>query len=112
MNKFEELKCEIVKSATSPEKLGEVLTKFGITPDNPETIKEIIKDAGIKDDVDKESAVQMVKNLTQNFSPEMKKYLANLVTEVSKTIPAGPMPDDIQALINSWQEEGGGHFEK
>ncbi|HHW03268.1 MAG TPA: hypothetical protein GXX35_10775 [Thermoanaerobacterales bacterium] len=111
MNKFEEMKEEIIKSANTPEKLGEIFTKFGMTPDNPDAMKEIMEGAGIKGELDAENAAKMVKNLTESFSPDMKKYLANLVFEVSQSIPAGPMPDDIKNLLDSWQK-GGGCVEK
>ncbi|MDI3481553.1 MAG: hypothetical protein PWQ97_1208 [Tepidanaerobacteraceae bacterium] len=111
MNKFEEMKEEIIKTADSPEKLGEIFAKFGMTPDNPEVMKEILQEAGINEELNAENAAQMVKSLTDSFSPEMRKYLANLVLEVSKSIPAGPMPDDIKDLLDSWQK-GGGCIEK
>lgn len=108
MGKLDDLKKEIQTSGKSIDDLGEIFTKFGITPDNPDAVKEILKDAGIKEDLTQDSAAQMVKNMTQMLPPEMKKQIAGFVNELSKTIPAGPMPDDLKELLNSWQTGGGG----
>ncbi len=103
MSKFEELKKEIKNSTKTPQGMGEVFAKHGVTPDNPEVLKGIIKDAGIKDDITRESAPQLVKKMTENLPPEMKKYLADFLIQFSSGISAGPMPDDIKQLLNTWQ---------
>lgn len=107
MNKFEELKKEIKDSMKTPqnlENLGDVFTKFGITPDNPETMQQIIKDAGIQEEMNPEKAAEMVKNMTHNLSPEVKKCMADLLTQISSNMPAGPMPDDVKDLLESWKQ--------
>jgi uncharacterized protein (DUF849 family) len=111
VNKFEELKNEIAQTAKSPEKLGEIFTKFGMTPDDPDSMKEIMQGAGLKEELDEANATQMVNNLTESFSPEMKKYLANLVLEISQSMPTGPMPDNIKNMLDAWQK-GGRDIEK
>ena len=97
-NKFEELKREVTGSMKSQGDLGDVFLKFGITPDNPESLKEVIKDAGIDEEITPEKAAEMVKNMTENLPPEMKKYMADMIENVSKSISADPMPDDVQNL--------------
>lgn len=109
MNKFEELKKEIKDSMKNPESLnslGEVFTNFGITPDNPEIMQQILKDAGIQEEMNPEKAAEMVKSMTQNLPPEMKKYMADLIIQVSSSMPTGPMPDDVKELLDSWKQGG------
>ncbi|WP_422445506.1 hypothetical protein [Thermoanaerobacterium sp. DL9XJH110] len=106
MSKLEELKKEIKNTQMKPESVGEVLKKFGVTPDNPETVKEIIKEAGIKEDLTPEAAAQMVKSMTDNFPPEMKKMLADFIFQISDTVTATPMPQDLKNLLQSWKERG------
>lgn len=103
-NKFEELKKELKGSMKTPSDLGDILLKFGITPESPETLKQVIKDAGIdEEELKPENAAEMVKNITENLSPEMKKYMAGMIESISGAITDIPMPDDVQKLIKSWK---------
>lgn len=105
-NKFEELKREVTGSMKSQGDLGDIFLKFGITPDNPDSLKEVIKDAGIDDDITPEKAAEMVKNMTENLPPEIKKYMADMIENVGKSISADPMPDDVQKLMENWKKAG------
>jgi len=106
-NKFEELKKEIKASMQTPDDLGDVFLKFGITPENPETLKQVIQDAGINaEDMNPEKAAEMVKNMTQNLPPEMKKYMAGMIESISDAITNVPMPEDVQKLMESWKQGG------
>ncbi|MDD4569254.1 MAG: hypothetical protein PHE70_03905 [Tepidanaerobacteraceae bacterium] len=106
MNKFDELKKEIQGSMKSTDDLGDVFLKFGITPDKPESLQQVIKDAGIDEELDPQKAAQMVKNMTENLPPEMKKYMADLITSITNVVTASPMPDDVQELMESWKQGG------
>lgn len=106
-NKFDELKKEIQGSMKTTGDLGDVFLKFGITPENPETLKQVIKDAGInEEELNPEKAAEMVKNMTQNLPPEMKKYMAGMIESISDAITNVPMPDDVQKLMESWKHGG------
>jgi len=108
VSKLEDLKKELQTSGKSIDEVGKIFTKFGITPDNPDAVKEVLKDVGIQEDLTEENAAEMVKNMTNMLPPEIKKQIAGFVNELSKTIPAGPMPKDLADLLNSWQTGGGG----
>ncbi|HHX24206.1 MAG TPA: hypothetical protein GX723_09420 [Thermoanaerobacterales bacterium] len=103
-NKFEELKKEVQESMKSPESLGDVFLKLGITPDDPQTLQKVIKEAGIEEDLDPEKAAQLVKNITDQLPPEMKKYMAEMITNITDSVTAVPMPDDIKDLMESWKQ--------
>jgi hypothetical protein len=106
-NKFEELKKEIQGSMKTPGDLGDVFLKFGITPENPETLKQVIKDAGISDEeLNPEKAAEMVKNITKNLPPEMKKYMAGMIESISDAVSTVPIPEDVQKLMESWKQGG------
>ena len=103
-NKFDELKKEIKESMKTPEDLGDVFLKFGITPENPETLKQVIKDAGIDEvELSPEKAAEIVKNMTDNLPPEMKKYMAGMIESISDAITTIPMPEDVQKLMENWK---------
>jgi hypothetical protein len=104
VNKFEELKKEIRDSTKTPQGMGEAFVKYGVTPDNPDVLKGIIKDAGVQENITKESASQLVNKMTENLPPEMKKYLADFLIQFSEGISAGPMPDEIKQLLSTWQK--------
>jgi len=108
VGKLEDLKRELLASGKSIDDIGEIFTKFGISPDNPDAVKEVLKDAGLQEDLTEDSAAQMVKNMANMLPPEMKKQIAGFVNELLKTIPAGPMPAELVELLNSWQTGGGG----
>ncbi|TYP52425.1 hypothetical protein [Thermosediminibacter litoriperuensis] len=104
MSKFEEIRKEIEKSGKTPEALGQIFSKFGLTPDNPEFAKELMREAGINVDLTPEKAAETVKKMTENIPPELKKQMAELMLEVSKYIPAGPMPEDVKNFLESWKK--------
>lgn len=104
MNYFEEMKKQIQEKAKSAEHVGEIFDQFGVTPDNPEAISQMLKDYGLGD-VDPAEAAEMVQNMMNSFSPEMRRQMAALVMEISKSIPAGPMPEEIKQMLEDWQKE-------
>ncbi|ADL07262.1 hypothetical protein [Thermosediminibacter oceani] len=105
MSKFEEIRKEIEKSGKTPESLGQIFSKFGLTPDNPEFAKELLREAGLDVDLTPEKAAETVKKMTEKIPPELKKQMAELMLEVSKYIPAGPMPEDVKNFLLSWKGE-------
>ena len=56
----------------SPESLGDVFLKLGITPDDPQTLQKVIKDAGIEEDLDLKKNGTISKNIADQLPPEMK----------------------------------------
>jgi hypothetical protein len=101
------LKKEIKGSMKTTDDLGDVFMKFGITPENPETLKQVIKDAGINaEDMNPEKAAEMVKNMTENLPPELKKYMAGMIENISDAITNVPMPEDVRKLMESWKQGG------
>jgi len=106
-NKFEELKKEIRDSMKTPDDISDVLLKFGISPENPETIKQVIKDAGLDaEELSPDKAAEMVKKMTESLPPEMKKYMAGMIESISGAITDVPMPDDVKKLMESWKQGG------
>jgi len=108
VSKFEEIRKRLRDSVKTPEDLSdleEVLESFGLTPDNPEGIREVIEEAGILEDVDLYKADETVKNMVENLSPEMKKQMAELITRVSNTVSDDPIPDDVKNLLDRWKED-------
>ena len=108
-NKFEELKKEIKDSMKTPDDISDVFLKFGISPENPETLKQVIKDAGLNDEeLSPDKAAEMVQKMTESLPPEMKKYMAGMIESISSAITDLPMPDDIKKLMESWKGENKG----
>ena len=103
MSKLDDIKKEMKDSKMDPESMKEVFQKFNVTPDNPEVMKGIMKDVGLKEDMNAESAEKMVKEMTDNLPPEMKKMLADFVMEMSESVEA-PMPEDMKNLLKTWKE--------
>ena len=103
MSKLDDIKKEMKDSKMDPESMKEVFQKFNVTPDNPEVMKGIMKDVGLKEDMNVESAEKMVKEMTDNPPPEMKKMLADFVMEMSESVEA-PMPEDMKNLLKTWKE--------
>ena len=106
-NKFEELKKEIKDSMKTPDDISDVFLKFGISPENPETLKQVIKDAGLNDEeLSPDKAAEMVQKMTESLPPEMKKYMAGMIESISGAITDVPMPDDVKKLMESRKQEG------
>lgn len=105
MSNFEKLKKEIDDLLKNdPENLGEFFQNLDCTPDNPKKMQEIIKDAGIDEEVTPETAAEMVKEMSENLSPEIKKCIGDLMINLSDSLSAGPMPKDLEELIKKWQK--------
>lgn len=104
-NKFEELRKEIRDSMKSPGDISEAFKKFGISPENPETLKQVIRDAGLDaEELSPEKAAEMVNKMTESLPPEMKKFMADMIENISSAITDIPMPDDVRKLMESWKQ--------
>ncbi|MCG0274848.1 MAG: hypothetical protein L5655_01620 [Thermosediminibacteraceae bacterium] len=103
MNKFEEIRKEIEKSGKTPEDVGRILSSFGLTPDNPEFAKKLLQEAGFGEDLRPEKIAEMMEKISEKIPPELKKQMADLILELSKYIPAGPMPEDLKKFLESWK---------
>lgn len=104
-NKFEELKKEIRDSMTTPDDISDVFKKFGISPENPEALMQVAKDAGLDaEELSPDKAAQMVQKMTESLPPEMKKYMASMIESISSAITDIPMPEDVQKLMDSWKQ--------
>ena len=103
MSKLDDIKKEMKDSKMDPESMKEVFQKFNVTPDNPEVMKGIMKDVGLKEDMNEESAEKMVKEMTDNLPPEMKKMLADFVMGMSESVKT-PMPEDMKSLLETWKK--------
>jgi len=105
-NKFEELRKEISESMKDLNDISDVFIKFGISPDNPEVLNQLIKDAGLNpEELNPDRAAEMVQKMTDNLPPEMKKYMASMIESISSAITDLPMPDDLRKLMESWKGE-------
>jgi len=108
-NKFEELRKEISESMKDLNDISDVLKKFGISPENPDVLNQVIKDAGLNpEELSPDRAADMVQKMTENLPPEMKKYMAGMIESISSAITDLPMPDDIKKLMESWKGENKG----
>lgn len=105
VSNYEDIKKEIMDSAKDPEKIGEVFAKHGITPDNPEGLQKVLKEAGMKEEVTPEKAANMIKKATKDLPQDMKKNLANMILEMSKNVSQTPMPDDLKEMLKEWKQE-------
>ncbi len=103
MSKLDDMKKEMKDTKMDPESMKEVFQKFNVTPDNPEVMKSIMKDVGLKEDMNAESAEKMVKEMTGNLPPEMKKMLADFVMGMSESVKT-PMPEDMKSLLETWKK--------
>ncbi|MCF6095686.1 hypothetical protein L1766_01485 [Thermovorax subterraneus] len=104
MKEFEEIRKEIEKSGKTPEEIARIFSSFGLTPDNPEFAKKILEDAGLED-LTPEKISEMMKKLSDSIPPELKKKIADFIVELSKYIPAGPMPEDLKKFLEGWKGE-------
>lgn len=100
MNPFEEMKKQIQEKAKSVKQVGELFEEYGITPDNPANIARMLKEAGLGD-IDPFQAAAMAQSMMNSFTPEMKANIAGLIMEITRGIPTGPMPGDIQDMLES-----------
>ncbi|KXG78354.1 hypothetical protein AN618_04200 [Fervidicola ferrireducens] len=105
MKEFEEIRKEIEKSGKTPEEIARIFSSFGLTPDNPELARKLLEEAGLED-LTPEKISEMLKKISDSIPPELKKQMADLTLELSKYIPAGPMPEDLKEFLLSWKEEG------
>jgi len=103
MKEFEEIRKEIEKSGKTPEEIARIFSSFGLTPENPELARKLLEDAGLED-LTPERISEMLKKISDSIPPELKKQMADLMLELSKYIPAGPMPEDVKKFIESWKK--------
>ncbi|MFY9471982.1 MAG: hypothetical protein WAQ00_00175 [Tepidanaerobacteraceae bacterium] len=103
-NKFDELKKEIRDSMETLDEISDVFKKFGISPENPEVLNQLITDAGLNaEELNPERAAELVQKMTESLPPEMKKYMADMIESISGAITDLPMPDDVKRLMDSWK---------
>lgn len=105
MRNYEDIKKEIKNSAKSPEELGKIFSKYGITPDNPDELQNMLKDIGMKEEITPEKAENMIKKATCDLPKDMKKNLADMIIGMSKSVSKTPMPDDLKEMLRDWKQE-------
>lgn len=105
VNNYEDLKKEIRNSAKTPEEIGKIFAKHGITPDNPEELQRVLEKAGIKEEVTPEKAENMIKKVTEDLPKDVKRSLANMILEMSENVSQIPMPDDLKEMLREWKKE-------
>lgn len=105
MSNYKDIKKEIKGSSKNPEKIGEIFSKHGITPDNPDELQKMLEDFGVQEEVTPEKAENMIRKVTRDLPKDMKKNLADMILGMSKSVSQTPMPDDLKEMLRDWKQE-------
>lgn len=103
---LEELRRRLAAAAAEGKtNLADLFREMGLSPDNPAAIRHLLLEAGLKpeDMGDKEKLAQFVNQMTQSLTPEMKKNIAALYSQMAKDMES-EIPEDLQRFLTEWQK--------
>ncbi|MGI9952214.1 hypothetical protein V3F56_07615 [Moorellaceae bacterium AZ2] len=103
---LEELRQRLAAAAAEGKtNLAALLREMGISPDNPAAVQQLLMEAGLKPEEmgDKEKLAQFVNQMTQSFTPEMKKNIAAFYHQLAKDM-GSEIPEDLQRFLADWQK--------
>jgi|GEM_PF-5992448 len=104
---LQKLREHLLKSAVDGKtNLTEILKEMGITPDNPDMLKELVAQAGLNpaDLSDKGKIIEFINSMSQNLSPEIKDSIGSLYTQLAQEM-GGKLPEDLQDFLAQWKKK-------
>lgn len=103
---LQKLREHLLKAAANGKtNLTEILKEIGITPDNPDMLKELVVQAGLNpaDLTDKGKIIEFINSMSRNLSPEIKGSIANLYNQLAQEM-GGKLPEDLQDFLAQWKK--------
>ncbi|MBX6378986.1 MAG: hypothetical protein IRY95_10645 [Clostridia bacterium] len=99
---LEVLKRTLVeKMQSGSSSLADLLRELGLGPDNADNLRALLARAGFaqEDVAEAEGLSAAAERLVAGLSPEARRRLAALYTDIVQGLQVGPVPPDLQRLI-------------
>ncbi|GFN22219.1 hypothetical protein TAMC210_05350 [Thermanaeromonas sp. C210] len=102
---LEELRRRVAAAGEGKANLLEMLRVMGLSPDN-QAVQQLLLEAGFRSEElgSEEKLAELVKQVTQNLTPEAKKNIATLYQQLAKDM-GGEIPQAVQQFLADWQKE-------
>jgi predicted Zn-dependent peptidase len=101
---FQQLQSSGLPSDAS--QIGTFLRSLGISPENPETAKKLLEQAGLTEQElqQKENIISLINQMTASLSPEMRQQMSQIIEQTIKQLDCGELPQDLADFLNQWKK--------
>ncbi len=103
MEIFRQLQSSGLPSDVS--KIGEFLRSSGVSPDNPEAMKEFLQRMGLDEQgvEKKEDIISLINQMTAGLSTEMRQQVFQIIEQILEQLDCGELPQEIAEFLAQWK---------